>query len=119
MRRLTTTGDDGWIVPEFTWDPNNQFLLWTEQRFVDRQRMPLPLDLVKEIQEAADYLMNAQPPENPTPGELQALPLERRTQIGRFVAAARRAGHRGHGRALSRGAAARRSPRRGRAVRRG
>ena len=22
VRRLTTDGNDGWIIPEFTWDPN-------------------------------------------------------------------------------------------------
>src|SRR5882724_7517714 len=30
VRRLTHDGDDGWIIPEFTWDPQNRYLLWTE-----------------------------------------------------------------------------------------
>ena len=33
VRRLTTDGDDGWIIPEFTWDPTNSYVLWTESRF--------------------------------------------------------------------------------------
>jgi Tol biopolymer transport system component len=84
VRRLTENGDDGWIIPEFAWDPTNRFLMWTEARFPDGLRMPLPLDPLKELQEALDYLQGAEPPPPPTPGTLEALPIERRTQIGRF-----------------------------------
>jgi Tol biopolymer transport system component len=84
VRRLTHDGDDGWIIPEFTWDPKSRFLMWTEARFPDGLRMLFPLDPVKELQELAAYLGQYQPPSNPsTPGE--ALPLERRTRIGTFA----------------------------------
>jgi len=33
---------DGWIIPEFTWDPTNSFLFWTEQRFPDGLRVQAP-----------------------------------------------------------------------------
>ena len=84
VRRLTTTGDDGWIIPEFTFDPTNQFMMWTEARYPDGLRMPLPPDPAKDIQELAEYLRNAEPPPTPTPGALEVVPIERRTQIGRF-----------------------------------
>jgi len=84
VRRLTHNGDDGWIIPEFAWDPTNQFLLWTEARFPDGLRMQFPIDPVKDLTEFVDYLRHAQPPPSPTPGELNALPIERRTEIGRF-----------------------------------
>jgi Tol biopolymer transport system component len=84
VRRLTTTGDDGWIVPEFTFDPTNKFMMWTEARYPDGLRMPLPPDPVKDIQELAEYLQGVEPPPAPTPGALEVLPIERRTQIGRF-----------------------------------
>ena len=84
VRRLTTTGDDGWIIPEFTFDPTNQFMMWTEARYPDGLRMPLPPDPAKDLQELADYVRGVEPPPAPTPGALEALPIERRTQIGRF-----------------------------------
>ena len=31
--RLTRTGERGWIVPEFAWDPPGERLLWTENRY--------------------------------------------------------------------------------------
>ena len=32
-QRLTRTGERGWIVPEFAWDPSGRRLLWTENRY--------------------------------------------------------------------------------------
>ena len=32
-QRLTRTGERGWIVPEFAWDPAGRRLLWTENRY--------------------------------------------------------------------------------------
>lgn len=85
VRRLTRNGDDGWIIPEFTWDPNNEFLMWTEARFPDGLRVPLPPDLVRDLSEAVEYLRNAEPPPlDLTPGNINPLPIERRTEIGRF-----------------------------------
>ena len=34
-------GQDGWITPEFSWDPKNKFLMWTENRFPDGYRYQL------------------------------------------------------------------------------
>jgi Tol biopolymer transport system component len=89
VRRLTFSGDDGWIIPEFTWDPNNEFLLWVEARYGDGVRMPLPLDPGKEVPEFIDWLSTYEPPPLEPPSGTQAaalekLPLERRTRIGRF-----------------------------------
>ncbi len=33
VRRLTTSGEDGWVIPEFAWDPAGRRLLWTQNRF--------------------------------------------------------------------------------------
>jgi Tol biopolymer transport system component len=33
VRRLTETGRDGWVIPEFAWDPTGRRLLWTQNRF--------------------------------------------------------------------------------------
>lgn len=38
-RRLTRSGTQGWIVPEFAWDPAGRRLLWTENRFPDDVRI--------------------------------------------------------------------------------
>ena len=48
-RRLTHEGDDGWIIPEFTWDPDNRYLFWTEQKVPDRARVPLPFDAAASV----------------------------------------------------------------------
>ncbi|MCA1832965.1 MAG: TolB family protein [Actinomycetota bacterium] len=84
VRRLTHNGDDGWIIPEFAWDPANAFLLWTEARFPDGLRIPLPLDAAKDLAELAEYVQHAEPPPAPTPGYIETLPIMRRTEIGRF-----------------------------------
>ena len=83
MRRLSHNGDDGWIIPEFAWDPTNSFLMWTEARFPDGLRTPLPPDPATQLPALIDYLQHAQPP-SPNPGTIEVLPLERRTEIGRF-----------------------------------
>ena len=53
LRRLTTDGNDGWIIPEFTWDPTNSYLFWTESRFPDGMRVPpmAGLFLIPEVRE--------------------------------------------------------------------
>ena len=33
IRRLTTSGEDGWVIPEFAWDPRGRRLLWTQNKF--------------------------------------------------------------------------------------
>ena len=39
IRRLTHTGEDGWIIPEFAWDPSGKRLLWTQNKFNDGRRV--------------------------------------------------------------------------------
>jgi Tol biopolymer transport system component len=87
VRRLSTDGNDGWITPEFTWDPKNKFLMWTENRFPDGYRYPLPPDAMTWLQSATELLQN---PPNLTPDitpngvAVAPLPLQQRTQIGTF-----------------------------------
>src|SRR5262249_38629584 len=33
VRRLTHSGDDGWVIPEVTWDASGKRLLWTQNRY--------------------------------------------------------------------------------------
>ena len=39
VRRLTTSGEIGWVIPEFAWDPDGRRLLWTQNRFPDGIRL--------------------------------------------------------------------------------
>jgi hypothetical protein len=81
VRRLTTDGHDGWIVPEFTWDPKNRRLWFTENRLPPGARVGFPLDPLKELREAADMLEN---PPTPDFGKIlvgdAALPVQQRTR---------------------------------------
>ena len=93
VRRLTYDGDQGWIIPEFTWDPTNRFLMWTELRYPDGMRVHEPVDALTQVQQLAQFLSHPPPPDG-TVGN-QAAPawyLERRTRIGRFSDAAAPAG---------------------------
>jgi Tol biopolymer transport system component len=87
VRRLTTDGDDGWVTPEFTWDPTHSYLLWTEIRFPPGLRVPLPLTAAQQVSDEAQLLEH--PPVNDfslnTSNLLQpSLPLQYRTRILRF-----------------------------------
>jgi Tol biopolymer transport system component len=85
VRRLTFDGRDGWIVPEFTWDPAGKALWFTENRLPPGARVGLPLDPVKELREAAAMLRK---PPTPDASKLLvgdvALPVEQRTRVLRF-----------------------------------
>jgi hypothetical protein len=39
IRRLTYFGDDGWVIPEFTWDPTGKRLLWTQNKYPNDVRV--------------------------------------------------------------------------------
>ena len=39
IRRLTRTGETGWVIPEFAWDPAGRRLLWTQNRFGEARRV--------------------------------------------------------------------------------
>jgi Tol biopolymer transport system component len=88
VRRLTHDGDQGWITPEFTWDPTNSFLMWTENRFPDGYRYPLPVELAEYAQHAQTLLESPPGPGIVDIGQngigVAPLPLEQRTQTGTF-----------------------------------
>jgi hypothetical protein len=89
IRRLTTDGNDGWITPEFGWDPSKQCLVWTENRFPDGYRYQLPQGVTGWIQQLTAL---AKHPPNPAQivdvGQngvgVAPLPVQQRTQIGSF-----------------------------------
>jgi hypothetical protein len=39
IRRLTYSGESGWVIPEFAWDPSGRRLLWTQSKFDDGRRV--------------------------------------------------------------------------------
>src|SRR5574341_1933177 len=39
VRRLTESGNDGWVIPEFAWDPGGRRLLWTQNKYPDGVRV--------------------------------------------------------------------------------
>jgi Tol biopolymer transport system component len=86
VRRLTHNGDDGWIIPEFVWDPAGQRLLWTESKFHDGVRAQLPPNPVRD---ATEFLAMLRDP--PLPDGLNAVGLTpaflviHRTEIGRYA----------------------------------
>jgi len=85
VRRLTFDGKDGWIVPEFSWDPAGKRLWFTENRLPPGARVGLPLDPVKELREAAAMLEHPPTPDvsHVLVGDA-ALPVEQRTRILQF-----------------------------------
>lgn len=88
IRRLTTDGNDGWITPEFAWDPTNQFLMWTENRFPNGYRYPLPADPSGYGQALQQLAGNPYVPTTdltPSGVGVAPLPVEQRTQIARFA----------------------------------
>jgi hypothetical protein len=88
VRRLTFDGGDGWITPEFTWDPKGRELWFTQNRLPPGARVAMPLDPVKELTEAKDFLEHPPSPDAGTLGKAAALdivlPVEQRTKVLRF-----------------------------------
>lgn len=83
VRRLTDSGDDGYITPELTWDPHDKRLIWSEARLPPGYGLPLPLDLAKQFKATAAYLQNPEfNADALMSGNLlsAALPLQRRTR---------------------------------------
>jgi WD40-like Beta Propeller Repeat len=89
VRRLTRDGDEGWITPEFTWDPTSSFLMWTENRFPDGYRYQFSGEIGSYLTQVQGLLSNP-----PGPGMVDItqngvavapLPLEQRTQTAQFV----------------------------------
>jgi hypothetical protein len=83
VRRLTRHGDDGWVTPEFSWEPTRgRKLLFTQLKINDGVRIDQRLDLLTEIRQAVEFLLD---PEEATSSQLGIfLPTERRTLIGRY-----------------------------------
>ena len=85
VRRLTHDGDDGWIIPEFTWDPTGRYLLWTEQRFPDGMRVQAPVDPQRQLAQEVELLEH---PPSIDPGSTginnAAIPIEARTRVLTF-----------------------------------
>jgi hypothetical protein len=88
VRRLSHDGDEGWITPEFTWDPTNSYLMWTENRFPDGYRYQFPVELAEWVEHFKALLENPPGPDivnvNQNGVGVAPLPLEQRTQIGVF-----------------------------------
>jgi hypothetical protein len=90
VRRLTTDGQDGWITPEFTWDPQRKFLMWTESRFPDGYRYPFPPNAAEYAQSLQTALQHPYIPGTdltPSGVGVAPLPVQQRTQIGVFAGA--------------------------------
>jgi len=85
VRRLTYDGKDGWIVPEFSWDPSNKHLWFTENRLPPSSRVGFPLDLMKQLTLTKQLLEH---PPTPDVGHLlvldAGLPVQQRTRILTF-----------------------------------
>jgi WD40-like Beta Propeller Repeat len=88
VRRLTHDGDEGWITPEFTWDPTNSFLMWTENRFPDGYRYQFPVNRSEYVAHFEALLSNPPGPSIVDLGQngvgVAPVPVEQRTQIGIF-----------------------------------
>jgi hypothetical protein len=88
VRRLTTDGNEGWITPEFTWDPTNSFLLWTENRLPNGYRYDLPVSFSELLVQLQALLSNPPGPGIVDVGQngvgVAPLPVEQRTQVGAF-----------------------------------
>lgn len=88
VRRLTYDGDDGWITPEFNWDPAGERLVWTQLRWGDRMRVDSPPDASRQLNallapgtDTSDFQRVAQGLSQGRFAEAQ----EKRTRIARYV----------------------------------
>jgi hypothetical protein len=82
VRRLTTSGEQGWVKPEFAFDDAGKRLLWTQVRIHEGVRIDQRLDLVAELQQLIAFLQN---PTAATQSQLGiGVPTQKETWIGRF-----------------------------------
>ncbi|HTX32702.1 MAG TPA: hypothetical protein VMD09_15065 [Solirubrobacteraceae bacterium] len=87
VRRLTYDGENGWVTPEFTWDPSDRQLVWTENRLPNGYRYPFPpsaSEYAQALQQLAGspYVPSTDLTSN---GEgVSPIPVQQRTQIGVF-----------------------------------
>src|SRR5262245_41624371 len=60
ITRLTTSGEAGWVIPEFAFDPRRRRLLWTQNKFGDGHRVDQSC-IVRQIRAAiVDRLSSTQ-----------------------------------------------------------
>ena len=86
VRRLTFDGDDGWVTPEFAWDPAGKRLMFTQLKWRDELRTGQPQDIARDIEEATNLLNDPPRVEEGDVGHgNQNSNLDRRTRIGRYV----------------------------------
>ncbi len=103
VQRLTHSGAQGWIIPEFAWDPGGRRLLWTEGKLPDRIDEPtvlrgirrnivarlrgvdrineIPVDIVSQVRDRVGRVL-VDP--DSFGGGGQPSDLVQRTRIGRF-----------------------------------
>jgi Tol biopolymer transport system component len=83
-RRLTTDGDDGWIIPELTYSQDGKYLMWTELEV----RQGLRVDGNPNSQPGDELSLLTQPPSVPSnlldKGK-ELFYIVQRTRIGQFV----------------------------------
>jgi Tol biopolymer transport system component len=87
VRRLTTDGEDGWVTPEFTWDPTNKFLMWTENRLANGYRYSFPPTVTGWEQQLEDLAGSPYVPNTDLTSSgvgVAPFPVQQRTQIGVF-----------------------------------
>jgi len=87
VRRLTYDGDDGWVTPEFTWDPKGNFLMWTENRFPDGYRYPFPPSASEYVAALRELAADPYVPNTDLTSSgvgVAPFPVQQRTQIGVF-----------------------------------
>ena len=90
VTRLTQDGADGWITPEFGWDPSHSCLVWTENRFPDGYRYQLPEGPSGWLTQLEDLVANPPSPTNIVDVSqngvgVAPLPVQQRTRIGSFA----------------------------------
>jgi hypothetical protein len=94
VRQLMTDGADGWVTPEFTWNPTNKYLMWTENRFPNGYRYTLPPDPTEYIQQLADLAQNPPSPSLDTSSNgvgTPSIPVQQRTVFGTFRTTSKKA----------------------------
>ncbi len=82
VRRLTRSGDHGWVKPEFAFDDAGKRLLWTQVRIHEGVRIDQRFDAIAELRQLVAFL---QDPSAATQSQLGiGVPTQKMTLIGRF-----------------------------------
>jgi hypothetical protein len=82
IRRLTRSGEQGWVKPEFSFDDAGKRLLWTQVRIHEGVRIDQRFDAIAELQQLIAFL---QDPDAATQSQLGiGVPTQKLTLIGRF-----------------------------------